>query len=77
MKDNLTAVYKYSQLKDYEKAIYDFYLLYWAWDDLEYGNEIQEYWPDANKNNIESIVIKTADSWLKENRNRYAQTIEV
>ena len=76
VKENLTAVYKYSQAREFEKLIYDFYLLYWAWDDLDYGNEIQEYWPDANKANVESIVIKTADKWVKENKKHYVQTME-
>jgi hypothetical protein len=77
VKENLSAVYKFCQAKDYEKPIFDFYLLYWAWDDLDYGNEVQSYWPDADKQNIESIVISTADKWVKKNKMFYAQTIEV
>jgi len=76
VKGNLSAVYKYSQARDFKKLINDFYLLYWAWGDLDYGNEIQEYWPDANKNNIEGIVIATANKWVKENKSHYEQTIE-
>jgi hypothetical protein len=76
VKENLTAVYKYCQLKNYEKTIYDFYLLYWAWDDFDYGNKCQSYWPDADKQNIESVVISIADKWVKENKKQYAQTIE-
>lgn len=76
VKENLKIVYKFCQEKDYEKPIYDFYLLYWAWDDLDYGNEYQSYWPDATKSNIEHITISTALNWVKENKRQYAQTIE-
>ncbi len=75
VKHNLASVYSYCQSRDYEKNIYDFYLLHWAWDDLDYGNEVQSYWPDAVKENIESIVISTADKWVKENQNYYAQQL--
>ena len=76
VKENLKEVYKYSQSRDFEKLIYDFYLLYWAWDDLDYGNETQEYWPDANKENINSIVMTTANKWVNENKKLYMQTLE-
>lgn len=54
---------------DYNKLIFDFYLLYWAWSDLDFGNEIQEYWPDATKDNIESIAVNYARNWISENKN--------
>ncbi len=75
VRENLKIVYKYAQNRPFEKLIYDFYLLYWAWLGIDHGHEIQEYWPYANKSNIESIVIKTADQWLKENKKYYAQKI--
>ena len=59
----------------WQKNIFDFYLLYWAWGDLDYGSEYQSYWPDAVKENIESIVISTADKWVKENKKHCEQTI--
>lgn len=73
VKSNLASMYSYSQSRDYEKNIFDFYLLYWAWDDLDYGNEVQSYWPDAVKENIETIVISTADKWVRENQKHYVQ----
>ena len=73
VKRNLGIVYEFCLARNYEKIIYDFYLLYWAWGDLDYGNEYQEYWPDANKNNIEQIVIETAKKWVLKNEKHYAQ----
>jgi hypothetical protein len=70
---NLGMVYEFCKAKDYEKVIYDFYLLYWAWDDLDYGNEYQAYWENADKSNIEQIVIETAKKWAAENQKHYAQ----
>jgi len=75
VKENLKAIYKYCQAHDYESLIYDFYLLYWAWDDLDYGNECQYYWEGANKDNIEAIVVKTAKDWVMKNEQHYLQTI--
>lgn len=63
--ENLKQLYIYCTSKDYNKIIYDFYLLYWAWDDLNYGFETQEYWPEANKENIEKIVTDYAIKWLE------------
>jgi len=77
IKENLQAIYKYSMARDFEKLIYDFYMLYWAWSDLDYGNEIQEYWPNADKTNIESVVVETAKKWITENKMRYVQKIEI
>jgi len=73
VKKNLGMVYEFCKARDYEKVIYDFYLLYWAWDDLDYGNEYQAYWPDTDKSNIEQIVIETAKKWVEENEKHYAQ----
>jgi hypothetical protein len=73
VKRNLGMVYEFCQARDYEKIIYDFYLLYWAWDDLDYGNEYQSYWPNADRSNIEQVVIETAKKWILVNEKRYAQ----
>ena len=67
VKINLGLVYEFCKARDYEEVIYDFYLLYWAWDDLDYGNEHQHYWPGADKSNIERVVIETAEKWVLEN----------
>lgn len=48
-----------------DKEIYDYCLLYWAWDDLDY-QEYQDYWPKANKNNILELTIEYANKWIKD-----------
>lgn len=73
VKRNLGLIYEFCLARNYEKVIYDFYLLYWAWDDLDHGNHYQAYWPDANKSNIEQILIETAKKWVKENEKHYVQ----
>lgn len=73
VKENLYKVYKLSQGMRYEEPIYDFSLLYWAWGDLDYGNEYQGYWEGATKDNIEAIVVETAKKWLEQNMEHYAQ----
>lgn len=64
VKANLYQLYKVANTNDDDKSIFDFYLLYWAWSDLDYGNTYQHYWPEAIKENIESIVINVAQKWL-------------
>jgi hypothetical protein len=76
VRQNLARVYEFCQLKDYKKSIYDFFLLHWAWGDFDYGNQYTDYWPTATNENIESVVISTADKWLKQNKDYYLQTIK-
>lgn len=40
---------------DYKKSLYDFYLLYFAKDDL-IDSENQWYWEGADKSNIDKII---------------------
>jgi hypothetical protein len=72
-KKHLTELYRFCNSKDYEELIYDFKLLYWAWDDLDYGNEQQSYWPGASADNIESVVKETAEQWLTKNQKHFIQ----
>jgi len=65
VKSNLQALYSTGQAFDYEKPIFDFYLLYWAWGDLDYGETYQDYVPEATKNNIEELVTNKAIMWLQ------------
>jgi hypothetical protein len=46
----------------YKKYLYDFYLLYFAKDDLNYSNN-QCYWPNANKENIDSLIKEYFIQW--------------
>ncbi|HEX7904411.1 MAG TPA: hypothetical protein VF487_11060 [Chitinophagaceae bacterium] len=47
---------------DYQKEYQDFYLLYWAKDDLENSN-VQWYWPDADRNNIDKVILDYFKHW--------------
>ncbi|MBS1511876.1 MAG: hypothetical protein JST86_13600 [Bacteroidetes bacterium] len=67
VKCNLSELYKTGHTELDDTTIFDFFLLYWAWGDLEYDDQYQDYWPDADINNIESITIATAKQWLLEN----------
>lgn len=73
IKDNLTVIYKFCQANDYETLVYDFYLLYWAWGDIDCGIESTPYWGNANKENIEKIVVETAKNWIAGNEKYYTQ----
>lgn len=50
---------------DRSDLLLDFSLLEWAWQDIETGYETY-YWEGANADNIESIVVQTAQKWLAE-----------
>lgn len=73
IRKNLTHIYKFCKERYYEELIYDFYLLYWAWDDLDYGNDFTAYWETAKRSNIESIVVDTAKKWIQRNEQYYKQ----
>ena len=73
LKQNLTELYQYCLKWDYEENIFDFYLLYWALCDFEYGEEYSHYWESANRENINSIIIETAKKWLL----KYRKEIEL
>lgn len=72
IKNNLAKICQYCIHSDYPKSIFDFYLLYWAWDDYDWGNTIQSYWPDATKDTIEKIVVNQAIIWLNNNENLFS-----
>lgn len=46
--------------------LYEFYLLYFAQDDLR-ESEITWHWPDATRDNIDTIVRQHAAEWLRKN----------
>lgn len=74
VRENLTELYKFCQMRDYEDLVYDFYLLYWAWDDLDYEDtEFNHYWDGARRENIKQIVIDEAKKWIEKNIKYYAQ----
>lgn len=49
--------------EDYQKDIYDFYLLRWAFDDLQ-RETVQWYWDGADRSNIHQIVLERCRTWL-------------
>ena len=73
VKSNLYKVCQFCIDHNYDKKVYDFYLLYWAWNDFDYGESITHYWDNADKNNINTIVIKTASDWIE----RFFNNIEI
>ncbi|HWB94643.1 MAG TPA: hypothetical protein VG605_22460 [Puia sp.] len=50
---------------DYEKSLFDFYLLFFALDALEFSKD-QGYWPDATRKNINSVLTEYFKNWIKE-----------
>jgi hypothetical protein len=71
---NLAELYAFCQQRDYEGIIYDFYLLHWAWDEIDYEDlHPNHYWEGVNKENIERTVVKVANEWLEENKQHYMQ----
>ncbi|MDP4262789.1 MAG: hypothetical protein Q8941_09685 [Bacteroidota bacterium] len=47
---------------DYREDYHDFFLLYWAKDDLNYS-ENQWYWEGAYRNNIDKIILDYFKAW--------------
>lgn len=70
VKTNLALVHKYYRSIGHQDSIFDFYLLHWAWSDLEYGLEYQHYWEGATKENIADLTIRRASEWLETNKGR-------
>jgi len=64
VRNNLDLICQFCINQNYERNIFDFYLLHWAWDDFDYGNTYTDYWNTATKDNIEPIVIQTAKDWI-------------
>ena len=53
---------------DYLRDLRDFYLLYFAYTDLQ-ESEFQWYWPDANRENITSLIHDRAEAFLRSTGN--------
>ncbi|MDZ4402873.1 hypothetical protein [Prosthecobacter sp.] len=63
IRNNLRLLCQLCMENDYLRSIYDFYLLRWAFDDLQQA-EVQWYWDGADRCNIETIVLKRCSKWL-------------
>jgi hypothetical protein len=74
IRENLTELYEFCKKRDYEELVYDFYLLYWAWDRLDCDDSnYSGYWDGAGRENIGRIVVREAKKWIEKNRHRYEQ----
>lgn len=60
---------------DYEKFLFDFYLLFYAMDELEYADD-QQYWPNATRRNIHSIITEYFRNWIREQEGYRYKMIE-
>ena len=49
---------------DYEPLLRDFYMLYYAYDDLTYSEQ-QWYWNGATRENIDDVTSKYFKEWLE------------
>jgi len=63
-KDALLKLKDLCLVTNYAKPLMDFYLLYFALSDLE-TSEVQWYWKDANRENINKIIDDYFENWLK------------
>jgi hypothetical protein len=52
---------------DYPSDLLDFYLLYFAQDDLR-TSEAQWHWPGATRDNVEETIRQYATQWLQKNK---------
>jgi hypothetical protein len=67
IRESLSELYKLCLLRDYSNSlVMNFYLLYWAWDAIDYDETgVNHYWEGATKNNIKAVVIGEANKWIK------------
>jgi hypothetical protein len=49
---------------DYQRELMDFYLLYFAYTDLQ-ESDVQWYWPDATRQNINEVVRERAVAFVE------------
>lgn len=70
VKFNLRALHRIIEDEFNDDLINEFRYLDWAWGEFDYGNTYQEYWPEANKQNIQDIVVSKAKEWIETNKNK-------
>lgn len=59
--ETLRDIKDYCVSHDYLESLYDFYLLYHAYDSLQ-GSTVQWYWDGANRDNILDIIRERAEA---------------
>lgn len=65
MQRNLRILCDMCIAEDYQEDIYDFYMLRWAFVDLQ-QEEVQWYWDGADRSNIQELVLNRCRDWLAE-----------
>ncbi|MBS7565757.1 hypothetical protein KHS38_15215 [Mucilaginibacter sp. Bleaf8] len=76
IRENLRKISVYYADTDHHESIESFDQLRWAWDDMDWNDGQQWYWPGATLDNIEKIVIDTAKQWLVNNEPIYSQGLD-
>lgn len=74
IRENLGKLSEFVPQVDYPSSIYDFYSLYWAWDDLD-DVDMQWYYDGATLDNIEQLAVAKANQWMQDNELFYQQSL--
>lgn len=69
IRKNLKYLYQLCIDNDYESGLMNFYLLYYAWDELEEIG-VNYYFEGADLDNIEDVLKSEARKWIQENIDR-------
>jgi len=76
VRENLNKLYACSQQEIREEDfLFDFCLLYWAWDDYDDNYDHSPYWDKEEGENFEKVVIEKAKEWIEQNKKHYALSI--
>jgi hypothetical protein len=67
--EDLAPLHRLCIENDYDDRLMPFYLLYYAWEDLQ-SSDVQWYWDGATKRNINRIIRKVAQDFLDETRGK-------
>lgn len=74
VRKRLSELNEFCQKRGYEELVDDFYLLDWAWDQIDHDDaDNNHYWDGADRKNIEQIVVREARKWIEKNRHKYEQ----
>jgi len=72
----LAMLYGFCHAREYDEVVLDFFLLHWAWGDID-CNGYQHYWDGADISNIEETTVTVAIEWVKKYKNRYSLDAEL
>jgi len=72
MQGNLKLLCELCMAENYQRDIFDFYLLRWAYDDLQLARD-QSYWRGAERSNIQEIILDRCHEWLSECKTKREQ----